>query len=490
MRLAYSYARVKPDGVKADQEHMPMRCFLLSLLLACLCAANAGEVYQAPDPEPTPEETLTLELMNKFRADPKAEGERIFSEVKAGKTSWLGDGVDMDMFLQEMKALAAAPPLVFNLKLLESARKHSFYMIHNGLGHVEENGLKGYVAKEFSERIRAAGYVGNTGGENCFAKGPGIYFSHIGFIIDRGPGGTGGMQPARGHRMNMISAGFREVGAAALPDNKVFSVTHNFGARRVPRLCGGVMFMDRNNNGFYDIGEGLGGVKISAGAGGSTQSWKSGAFTLDLKNNEKATITAEFSGIAFAKTFEAGAQNIKLDWNVPEKESLDLADKLLKKAGEVANRQTPQFFNAVVELHMACGGLALDAERSNKIRELTKDVGPQLAAAQLAVREALANFDAKKFPNVLQTGQKPFTSSPAGAWFKEAGIVGTSKAALLNFERMVKTDKQYPPSQKKAFVTQLENTAKGMKIPEFGTMMAALTSQAEALAGQTKPSGK
>ena len=54
-------------------------------------------------------------------------------------------GVDWKMFREEMKRLKPMPPLVFNLELLDSARKHSYYMVHNGLGHTEEAGKKGFT---------------------------------------------------------------------------------------------------------------------------------------------------------------------------------------------------------------------------------------------------------------------------------------------------------------------------------------------------------
>src|SRR6185436_3640692 len=94
----------------------------------------ADQVYKAPDPEPTVDETLILELMNRFRADPVGEVERL---LKPGESNpWRG--VDWAMFTKEMKALQPAAPLVFNLKLLDAARKHSHYMVLNGLTHIEE----------------------------------------------------------------------------------------------------------------------------------------------------------------------------------------------------------------------------------------------------------------------------------------------------------------------------------------------------------------
>jgi len=470
-----------------------MRNCFLTIVLASICLlGRAADVYQASDPEPTPEETLILEFMNRMRADPRADGQRIYDEVKASKLGWLGRGVDMEMFNKEMGELKSAPPLVMNLKLLEAARKHSHYMIKNGLGHVEVQGKDGFVAASFGERIQAAGYSGSGAGENCFARAPGAYGSHAGFAIDAsGPDskGPGGMQPERGHRRNMANSGFREVGPGALPNGNALSVTHNFGNRNVPRLAGGVVFTDKNGNGFYDVGEGLGGVKISGSDGSSTTTWKSGGYALDLKGAAKITLNAEFAGVSFSKGFEAGAENVKFDWIVPEKASLELADKLLQKVDAVSNKQSPQYFNAVVELYLACANLGVDAERRAKIDELTKDVGPKLSAAQNAIRDALKDLDPPKFPALLDEQKRPFSSTPAAQWFADAGTVATAKAQFAQLQKSVEADKNYPISQKNAFAKQLSESAKSMKTPEFASMMSALATQAEALA-KPKAAGK
>jgi len=49
--------------------------------LVFLFPLGAAE-YVAANPEPTPEETLMVEYLNRFRADPKAEAERIAPREK------------------------------------------------------------------------------------------------------------------------------------------------------------------------------------------------------------------------------------------------------------------------------------------------------------------------------------------------------------------------------------------------------------------------
>src|SRR5260221_12486832 len=93
------------------------------LILAAMSAAFASDVYQPPDPEPTPEETLILELMNRFRADPKAEASKI-APAGAATATYSGKGVDWKMFWDEVTALKPSPPLVFNLEFVDASPKH------------------------------------------------------------------------------------------------------------------------------------------------------------------------------------------------------------------------------------------------------------------------------------------------------------------------------------------------------------------------------
>ena len=80
--------------------------------------------------------------------------------------------------------------------------------------------------------------------------------------------------------MIIVNPSFREIGVGIMTEKKTNYITQNFGIRRVPRLAGGVVFEDANGNGFYDIGEGIGGITVSDRKTGSVKSWPSGAYTL------------------------------------------------------------------------------------------------------------------------------------------------------------------------------------------------------------------
>ena len=430
----------------------------MSILLVIL--AQAKGPYQAPDREPTPEETLVLELLNRFRANPTAEAQLLLPEKKTGSVDWA-------MFVDEMKQLKPAPPLVFNLDLLDSARKHSYYMTINGLGHVEEAGKAGFTGVNPGDRVKLSGYKGMGGGEDAFAAAPDAAGSHFGFVVDIGAG-PGGMQPGRGHRMNMIGR-HKEIGPGAVPSGTRLSVTHNFGTRNV-RMAGGVIHFDYNGNKFYDVGEGIGGVAISASDGTSSVTWKSGAYSLDLKGQGEITLTVAIEGEKLTKTFPAGPDNVKFDWIVPQDVFYKKADKHL---AAVESAKGPKQAQALVNLAVNTQGIRLDAERRKKIDELTAETSAALLAAQNAVLEALP---AETFRKVLDEQRKPYRGTDADAWFQDAEVIAKLGRIVSNFEKSSAAQKPAPP-QKAQLVSAIQAEGSKIKTPRFKSDLSSLVSR-------------
>jgi len=446
-----------------------MKVLSAFLLTAALAVPQQSKgPYEAPDREPTPEETLILEYMNRFRANPVAEMEII---APPGKT---GDKVDWKMFREEMKQLKPMPPLVFNLDLLDAARKHSYYMVHNGLTHDETPGKVGFYGASPGDRIKLSGFKGGGWAENAFAGSGGPWDSHEGFIVDSGEG-PGGMQPNRGHRKNMMS-GHREVGPAGVPNGRGLSVTHDFGSRDL-RMAGGVVYVDANGNNFYDIGEGVGQVTISSSDGGAVTTWKSGAYELDLKGQRDVVLTAFWGGEKITKTFPAGKDNVKFDWIISKEIPLKAADKLIDAAEKA--KDTPKQFAALVALVVNSRSLYLDADHKKKVQELTREVAPQLDAAEKAVGEALKDPDGATLKKVLEEQRKPFRGTDADVWFQDAETIGKLKRGLSNFQKSA--GPKPVDKEKNQFISMLEAEGARIRTTHFKAELSSLISKVKGL---------
>jgi hypothetical protein len=456
----------------------------MRILLACCAATSlahgADDVYRATDPEPTPAETQILEFINRFRADPAAEAARIAPENGPAAAGIFGN-VDLKMFRDEMRALKPAPPLVFNLQLIDAARKHSHYIILNSMTHDETPGKPGFTGASPGDRLKAAGYPGGGFGENIFRDAGNPWTSHVGFTVDGGAG-PGGMQPGRGHRANMISPGFREIGVGALPHDGRLAVTHDFSNRSAARLVGGVVYVDLDGNGSYDPGEGKGGVVIVAGDGSRCTTWASGAFTLELKSAGATVIGAEYNGQRQSRPLPAGSENVQFDWAIPQQAEFAAADKLLAAVEKETDPASPARFKAAVALAMGARGLLLDAARAEKVAAATGEVATALDAAQRTVRDALAS-DPAGVRKLVAEPLKTYRGTAAAEWFKEAELAATAAQSVNGFIQQAGAAKP-APSAARDLIRQLEGARDGMR-SEFRGRLDGLIARVRSYAPTT-----
>src|SRR5579862_5082514 len=165
--------------------------------------------------QPTDEEQLYLEYLNRMRANPTAEGQRLASTSDPNVLSeYAGFSVDLSLMQSEFATNPPVPPLAMNAELLAAARWHSGDMFTNQYqGHSQTNGS---VVMSPGDRIATNGYSAQTWGENVFAFANSVFEGHAAFAVDWGQeaGGmeVGGMQSPSGHRNNMLSSLFSEVG--------------------------------------------------------------------------------------------------------------------------------------------------------------------------------------------------------------------------------------------------------------------------------------
>ena len=248
---------------------------------------------------PSALEQLVIELVNRARANPEAEVVRIGTTAGA-----LAPGASTG----PVQPLAVVSPLD------AAAQGHSDAMIERDFfSHTDP-----LTGQNPFQRMQAAGYTGyTTAGEN------------IGFI-----GSSSGAETAArmmrhhqhlwesdGHQVNLLRAGYSEIGLGlAVGDYQGYPastmVTQKFGDRGHAYLTG-VVIDDTDGDRFYDIGEGQGGVRITAWnatAAVATSTFASGGYSLRL---DPGTWTVRFEGGeltgVFERTVTIGSDNIKLD---------------------------------------------------------------------------------------------------------------------------------------------------------------------------------
>jgi hypothetical protein len=328
--------------------------------------------------------------------------------------------------------LPKSAPVVFDVDALRGARRHSYYMIHNGLGHDETADKEGFSGTRFVERMKEAGFKGFASGENCFAAAGNAWQSHVGFLIDFGPGGAGGMQAGRGHRTNMASPQAQVVGPGAVPYDGKLSVTHNFG-RSDQRFAGGVIYTDRNGNGEFDPGEGRGGIEVRCGTK-SVRTWPSGAYVYPIDGG-KGAVGALFGSARSSITYENGAENVWFYWAIPAEEDVAICERLMADVAAFSEEQrtSGRGLKSVVALILGSESLVLDDVHHQAIRALCGDSFDRLKKNRSAVLTALDASDADALSAALAEG-KSWRGTEAQAWFSEAEQVGKAMAGVLALE--------------------------------------------------------
>ncbi len=269
--------------------------------------------------QPTGEEQLYLEFLNRMRANPTAEGARLATTTDPSVLSaYASFGVDTNLLQSEFSTNPPVPPVAMNAQLTASARWHSGDMFTNMYqGHYQTNGA---IVMDPGDRIHTNGYAWTTYGENVYAYAESVFYGHAGFAVDWGPG-IGGMQTPPGHRNNMLSGGFREVGIGVVdgvngPVGPQL-VTQDFGTQfSASPLITGVVYYDLNGNGFYDVGEGIGGVTVNCpGSKYYAVTADSGGYAIPVSSNGNYTLTFSASGLSTQLVATvAGQNNVKVDY--------------------------------------------------------------------------------------------------------------------------------------------------------------------------------
>ncbi len=313
---------------------------VICILLLQLLTGNLGITQTI---EPTDEEQLMLELINRARMAPPAEGMRLANhQDSAILNAYRYFNVDLEAVKEEFNAYPPRPPLTLNLNLIQAARRHSIDMRDNKFqDHYGSDG------SDPGQRIEEAGYDWRGYGENVFAHGENVEHAHAAFLVDWNV-------PSLGHRKNTLEFDreplWKEVGigivqtvsakvmrskirlkknrhdpkSAAVGTKQLESVgpllvTIDFAVsfQYTPQILG-VVYADTDQNQFYDIGEGLGGVTITVkGTNQSTNTYSSGGYTIPIADAGQYTLEASGGPLPepMTKTFTFdGENNVKIDF--------------------------------------------------------------------------------------------------------------------------------------------------------------------------------
>ncbi len=229
---------------------------------------------------PTAIEQEVLQLVNRFRTDPKGEFNRVFSSASPLRARDASLQAVLDslpsnrkvngaMLRNEWNSLSPVEPLVWNKTLQDFAISHNAAMISkNELNH----GGTTNFPKSLQQALNEAGISYWLWGENVASGTTTAHLAYAAYAVNWGVNfttnrSTGGMQDPRVHRENLMKAQYDQIGFSQRTTNAsaLFGAVNTMvflDAYNTPIMVTGTVFEDKNGNGWYESGEGRGNVKI------------------------------------------------------------------------------------------------------------------------------------------------------------------------------------------------------------------------------------
>lgn len=298
--------------------NMRFLLFFACSLMPFVASAQSQQLFSHGDP--TPEEQLMLEYINRARANPTEEGVRLMdTQDPRVQGAYQYFKIDPVATKKAFTTYPQRPPLAFHSKLIDAARNHTRDMDQNNFqGHTSSNG------DELGTRYSKVGYASmGMYGENVAAYSESVWHGHCGLNVDWGEEN----QKVLGHRsniMNFNNSVYTEIGIGITYNGKGLSsgsvgpyvITQDFGIGST-RYVTGVVYDDKNKNGFYDIGEGIPNVKLVPNRGTYyTVTSSSGGYALPYSGGSSLTVVASEGGLAapITKNITVDGNNVKLDF--------------------------------------------------------------------------------------------------------------------------------------------------------------------------------
>lgn len=288
--------------------------------------------------QPTAYEQYLLELINRARLNPVGEA-NLFG-------IGLNDGLNANTISDSAKQ-----PLAFNLLLIDAARSHSQWMLDTDtFSHTGEGGSSS------GDRMRDAGYqfTGSwTWGENIG------YTGTTGTLnVNNAVGQVHkNLFKSSGHRKNILNNSYREIGLATLTGDfdgyNALMVTEDFAKSGSDIFLTGVAFDDLvQDDDFYTVGEGLGGIEVTAvrqsdNRSFTTTTMASGGYQIAL---DAGTYEVSFSDnnqmIGSSHQVSIAGENIKLDLD-----KSNLAVETTQQMGEIGKISGLNHVNQTIQLN-------------------------------------------------------------------------------------------------------------------------------------------
>ncbi len=247
-------------------------------------------------------EQYLLELINRARLDPLSEAERYNLSLNVGLPTGSITGTAKE---------ALAP----NVLLEQASQTHSEWMLAEDIfAHEGEGGSSP------GDRMAAAGYdfTGSwTWRENLAWSGTTGTLDLVAAI----EGHHEGLYRSAGHRNNTFAEDIREIGVAQVQGGftqggttyNASMLTLNFARSGNDHYLTGVAFTDSDGDAFYDIGEAISGLTITAD-GESTQTASAGGYVLGLRPDAAVDVQIRDGATVLAELFvDLSAGNVKLD---------------------------------------------------------------------------------------------------------------------------------------------------------------------------------
>jgi uncharacterized protein YkwD len=321
-------------------------CLALTLGVAAAAPALAQTQYSIGNP--TNEQQYMLELINRARANGGAEATRLQGWTNNGSPVFSGGLQEGQPSIngQSFTIANTAQPLSWNILLNNCAQARAQFLNDNDQFFTGTNPHT-FGGTNPEQRINGAGYSMNLATEYNGPTTSGGFFPGPENVAENESIGSGPFTgarliatilqqhndlftdttvPGRGHRMSMMLTYWREIGigVSAGTDNdggqtwdSLYTV-QNFGAKAnsTPFITG-VVYRDTNNNGFYDPGEGIAGVRIDvAGSNFFAVSSSSGGYSVPVPGNGSFNVTFSGSGQPTAQRTVAVANslNAKADY--------------------------------------------------------------------------------------------------------------------------------------------------------------------------------